>query len=195
MPIFQQKDIEGYWRLHHFRRSLESIFGSLDSQTVLNFHDWITTDICFETLNKQPTFKFLYKKYSNHQNLDWPCFPRLKPSVFVDSTHDLPGFKRFSRKFIFIFNFNCKNFMFNKLIFVIFILTHIDLKIIAWSKSGKVACSFGIDLVLWVPRNESTVVYKIDGIKALAFNNDGSLLAVGKKTFYEDSGSKYLIHF
>lgn len=66
----------------------------------------------------------------------------------------------------------------------------VDLKIIAWSKSGKVACSFGVDLVLWIPRNESTVVYRIDGIKALAFNNDGSMLAVGKKKMINNSGSK-----
>lgn len=66
----------------------------------------------------------------------------------------------------------------------------IDLKIIAWSKRGKVACSFGKDLVLWVPRNESTVVYKIDGIQALSFNNDGSFLAVSKKSRIDVSGSK-----
>lgn len=68
------------------------------NKKMLDFHEWITESICQATLNKRPLHNAYYQKYSNNQNLDWPCVPRSRPIAFADSTHDLPGFNRFSRK-------------------------------------------------------------------------------------------------
>lgn len=53
-----------------------------------------------------------------------------------------------------------------------------DLNIIAWSCTGKIAASFGIDLVLWLPDSDATVVYRLEGIKALQHSCDGKMMAV-----------------
>lgn len=52
-----------------------------------------------------------------------------------------------------------------------------DMNIISWSPMGRIAASFGLDLVVWMPRSDDTVVYRLQGIIALEYSADGKLLA------------------
>lgn len=150
--------------------SLAACFDDTD-KNVLQFHEWLTEAVCSESLNKYPILHKYSERYSNAIGMDWPCVPRIRPSAFADSTHDLPGFNRFSRKLILS---KLKHNIQSSIL-------RTDLNIIAWSKLGKIAASFGVDLVLWIPHSESTVVYRLEGINALSFSNTGKLLAVSIK--------------
>lgn len=93
---------------------------------------------------------------------DWQCKPRLKPLAFNDSTHDLPGFDIYSLGF----------------------------NIIDWSSKGQIAASFD-HLVLWGPptgdKEKTTVLYKIDNIRALRYSPNGDQLALSiRKTNQSD---------
>lgn len=57
----------------------------------------------------------------------------------------------------------------------------LDLNIITWSCTGKIAASFGFDLVIWMPDSDATVVYRLEGITSLKHNSEGKMLAVGVK--------------
>lgn len=72
-----------------------------DEKHILQFHEWLTEALCHKSLNKYPLLHKYHERYPNVNGMDWPCVPRIRPSAFADSTHDLPGFNRFSRKFNF----------------------------------------------------------------------------------------------
>lgn len=46
---------------------------------------------------------------------------------------------------------------------------------------GRIAASFGVDLVVWYPRSDDTVVYRLEGIRSLEYSADGKLLAASIK--------------
>lgn len=93
-----QKNVAGYWRLGASANLIRSCFESDTTSKILSFHDWISEAVCRQTQNKAPIITIYHERmrYMNN-NLDWPCVPRTRPMAFVDSTHDLPGFERFSR--------------------------------------------------------------------------------------------------
>lgn len=78
-------------------KSLVACFDDNDTK-ILQFHDWLTEAICSESLNKYPLLSKYRERYANGDGLDWPCVPRIRPSAFAESTHDLPSFNLFSRK-------------------------------------------------------------------------------------------------
>lgn len=55
------------------------------------------------------------------------------------------------------------------------------MNIISWSPLGRIAASFGVDLVVWMPRSDDTVVYRLEGIKTLEYSADGKTLAASVK--------------
>lgn len=158
--IFKLKNIQGYWRLHNHNQNILSNIGMDVSQTVLCFHDPITSSECVRTHNNLPRIESASLKYRNIEELDWACKPRPVPMAFNDSTHDLPEFHKYSYA-----------------------------NIISWSNSGKIAAAFGQDLVLWGPPSGEghgsgaiTMVYKLSTLSAVTFNFGGDLLAVGSQS-------------
>lgn len=102
VDILDMRQIDGYWRLNGLRDSLDRAFGLNDvgQQRVLQLHDWLTECVCRRTLNKRPSLATYERRYNNALGLDWPCVPRSRPVAFTNSSHDLPGFHRFSREYI-----------------------------------------------------------------------------------------------
>lgn len=153
--IFRLKATKGYWRLFTHCHNIKSSLGLDIVQNVLHLHDWITRALCKRSMSNLANVNCIMKPQPNAGGLDWPCKPRPVPLAYNDSTHDLPDFHRFS-------NYN----------------------IIAWSSQGKIAASFGRDLVLWGPpsaqvRQKITTVYRVGMIRSLAFNASGTMLALG----------------
>lgn len=66
----------------------------------------------------------------------------------------------------------------------------VDMNIISWSPMGRIAASFGMDLVVWMPRSDDTVVYRLQGIKTLEYSADGKLLAACVKRKDSDRAGK-----
>lgn len=155
IDLFKLKETKGYWRLHSHGHNMRACVGLDVQQNVLNLHDWTTGMLCRRALSKSLAIDCVLAPNRNVANLDWACKPRTAPLAYNDSTHDLPEFHRFS-----------------------------DQNIIAWSKCGKIAASFGRDLVLWSPPGspcvqKKTTVYRVGLIRSLAFNHQGNLLALG----------------
>lgn len=167
LDIFDLKACKGYWRLHSHCHNVKVILGLDIEQDVLQLHDWITQSMCRRSLNNLPIVDSIAMLQRNAGGLDWPCKPRPIPLAYNDSTHDLPEFHRYS-------HYN----------------------IIAWSSQGKIAASFGRDLVLWGPpstktRQKITTVYRVGLVRTLAFNHHGTLLALG---VYDVAKSKLQIY-
>lgn len=101
VDILDMRQIDGYWRLNGLRDSLDKVFGLNGGgrQRVLHLHDWLTECVCRRTLNKRPSLATYQRRYENVLGLDWPCVPRTRPVAFTNSSHDLPGFHRFSREY------------------------------------------------------------------------------------------------
>lgn len=155
VDLFRLKATPGYWRLHSHRYNIENSLGIDDAQKVLCMHDWLTKAMCQRSLNNMPYVCGVASPSRNAGGLDWPCRPRPVPLAYNDSTHDLPEFHQYS-----------------------------SYNIIAWSSLGKIAASFGRDLVLWGPqtaqaRAKITTVYRVGLIRSLAFSSCGRMLALG----------------
>lgn len=104
VDILDMRQIEGYWRLNALRDNLDAVFelnggGGGGRRRVLQLHDWLTECVCRRTLNKRPSMASYERRYGNALSLDWPCVPRSRPVAFTNSSHDLPGFHRFSRTY------------------------------------------------------------------------------------------------
>lgn len=200
--ILDVERIDGYWRLGGLRDCLDAAFAPTDGRppNVLHLHDWLTECLCRSSVNQRPTLNMYKRRYSiNMLGLDWPCVPRAKRIAFTNSSHDLPGFHRFSREhsgragMVFgglagdcrwqsapVSANNCS------CVCVCLIDLCADLNIISWSPLGQIAASFGVDLVVWLPRSDDTVVYRLEGIKTLEYSADGKFLAASVNTKQND---------
>lgn len=105
IDILDVSQIDGYWRQTGLRHCLDAAFAPTDGRpaNVLHLHDWLTETLCRRGANRRPSLTTYQLRFTmSAQGLDWPCMPRVRRIAFTNSSHDLPGFNRFSREY-FIF--------------------------------------------------------------------------------------------
>ncbi|XP_030377003.1 protein cortex isoform X2 [Scaptodrosophila lebanonensis] len=96
-------------------------------------------------------FGFTGNERSGHRlSGDWPCRPRLKPCAFQDATHDMPDFN-----------------------------SGFDYNLMDWSTSDQIAVSFGMNVVIWRNKDDSTMIFGVKRPKSLKYSPNGKYLAIG----------------
>ncbi|KAL9908407.1 cdc20/fizzy protein cortex isoform 1-T1 [Glossina fuscipes fuscipes] len=144
LNVVQNQD---YWRENAYIPVLKDMI-EVKSERILQL-----TDPSLRTSGIPACEKRRVRNDKYFDNYDWPCIPRLKPSIYADKTFDLPDYNTF-----------CEENM------------------IDWSVNGQIAVLFGHDVMIWKSKEDITMVFNVRYPSALAYSPNGEYLAISCKT-------------
>ncbi|XP_059622797.1 protein cortex isoform X2 [Phlebotomus argentipes] len=149
------------WKRFKYAAALETVLNvqpkkricQWSESRILSLADELQRHCAASTNNFYWSPKFNYNLTPNwYKSLDWACIPRSRSIAFVDTVHSLPGFFCAGHK-----------------------------KLIEWTTNNRIVAFVGSEMAFWTPGSPNLMVYSVDYITTLAFDQTGKVMAAGGK--------------